>query len=74
MPHVQVTMVVRDYVLSTLIHNLAQLVGQFCPIRSCPSRIWQTVEQSDDSQQILVGDHHGKFTSSVISQHKMGIS
>ena len=56
----RVTMMVRDYVLLTLLlkfHNLGQLLFHFCQICSCQSRIGQTVEQQNLSQQNLVSDH-----------------
>ena len=38
---------------------LTQLLCHFCPICSCPSRIGETVEKPNQSQQNLVSDHHG---------------
>ena len=55
-------MAVSDYILLTSFvkfHNVDQLLCNFCPICSCPSRNGQTVEQPNSSQQILVPDHHG---------------
>ena len=43
----RVTMVVSDYILLAVLlqfHNLAQLLCNFGPICSCPSRIGQPVE------------------------------
>ena len=71
------SLVVRDFVLSTLslkLLNLVHLICLFCSILTSLSRIGQTVEQSDLSQQNLVSEYHGHpvphisyllFTSSI---------
>ena len=51
-------MVVSDYILLTLFlkfHNVAQFLCNFCPLQ-LPKK---TVEQPNNSQQILFADHHG---------------
>ena len=50
---------VSDYILLTLVLKFCKLLCNFCPIYSCPSRIGQAVEHPNQSQQILVADHHG---------------
>ena len=58
----RVTHQVSDYILLTLIwefHHVAYMPWQFCQICSCPSRIRQTSQLSNQSQQNVVTDLTG---------------
>ena len=46
-------------------HNVAQMLCNFCCICNRPSRIGQTLEQPNQSQNNLVSEHHGH---SVVDQ------
>ena len=64
----RVTVVVRYYVLLTLllkIRHLDPLLCHLCPFLTSPSRSGQKKEHLKQSQQNLVSDHHGHPVHSV---------